>query len=169
MSIQFFLTRRCIGQSVDFFQSVNRSIGQALVIFLVIIKSKKEGKIKITKQKNKKSKTMKVYRIKTNDFSKITSNKNLLTDTQKELLSKYESLTGCKAKKFLPRGKDIVLLIGQDNKYYITSKPVYVDSIAKILESVGIDQDSIIVMNRNTGGQSQELTLDQVKNFLTVD
>jgi len=112
---------------------------------------------------------MKVYRIKTNDFSKITSNKNLLSDTQKELLSKYETITGCKAKKFLPRGKDIVLIIGQDNKYYITSKPVYIDSIAKILESVGIDQDSIIVMNRNTGGQSQELTLDQVKNFLTVD
>ena len=112
---------------------------------------------------------MKVYRIKTNDFAKITSNKNLLTDTQKELLSKYESLTGCKAKKFLPRGKDVVLLIGQDNKYYITSKPVYVDSIVKILQSVGIDQDSIVVMNRNTGGQSQEISLDQVKNFLRVD
>ena len=111
---------------------------------------------------------MKVYRIKTNDFTKITSNKNLLSESQKTLLEKYESLLGIKSKKFLPRGKDIILIIGQDNKYYITSKPVYVDSIVKILESVDIDQDSIIVMNRNTG-QSQELTIDQVKSFLSVD
>lgn len=111
---------------------------------------------------------MKLYRIKTNDFSKLTNNKNLLTSDQKTACEKYESITGIKAKKILPHGKDIVLLIGQDNKYYITSKPAYQDSIVKILQSVGIDNSDIVIMNRSSG-QSVELTIDQVKNILTGD
>ena len=111
---------------------------------------------------------MKVYRIKTNDFSKLTSNKNLLTIEQKNACEKYESIIGQKAKKVLPHGKDIVLIIGQDNKYYITAKPAYQQSLVKILQSVDIDDLDIVIMKRSSG-QAVELTIDQVKNLLTTD
>jgi hypothetical protein len=110
---------------------------------------------------------MKTYRIKTNDFAKLTSNKDLLTNEQKTACEKYENIIGQKAKKVLPHGKDIVLIIGQDNKYYITSKPAYQDSIVKILQSVDIDNDNIIIVNRSSG-QSVDLTIEQVKNLLTA-
>lgn len=111
---------------------------------------------------------MKTYRIKTNDFGKLTSNKNILTDEQKTACEKYESLIGMKAKKVLPHGKDIVLIIGQDNRYYITSKPAYQDSIVKILESVEIDKEDIEIVKRSSG-QAVDLTIEQVKNLLTSD
>lgn len=110
---------------------------------------------------------MKVYRIKTNDFAKLTKNREYLTSEQKQALEKYESLLGIKGEKFLPRGKDIVLVIAQ-GKYYITCKPAYIDSLRGILESVKIPAQDIIVMPR-ASGQAQELTLDQVKNFILHD
>lgn len=110
---------------------------------------------------------MKTYRIKTNDFAKLTSNKNLLTDEQKIACEKYENIIGQKAKKILPHGKDIVLIIGQDDKYYITSKPAYQDSIIKILQSVDIVESDIVIVKRSSG-QSVDLTIEQVKNLLTA-
>ena len=110
---------------------------------------------------------MKVYKIKTNDFSKLTKNREYLTSDQVQALEKYESLLGIKGEKFLPRGKDIVLIIA-GGKYYITCKPVYIDSLRGILESVKIPAQDIVTMNR-TSGQSQELTIEQVKNFILHD
>lgn len=107
-----------------------------------------------------------VYRIKTCEFKNLTNNKNLLTDTQKESLEKYEKLLSIKSKKFLYHGQDIVLIIGQDNKYYITGKKCYQDSIVKILESVNIDSQDIILLNRSSDSNSQDLSIDQLKNFL---
>lgn len=109
---------------------------------------------------------MKVYRIKTNDFAKLTSNKNLLTSEQKTALAKYESLLGIKADKILPKNKDIALIIAS-GKYYITCKPAYVDSLVKILESVDIESQDIILMNRSSVS-GQDLTIEQVKNLLTA-
>lgn len=109
-----------------------------------------------------------IYRIKTCEFKNLTNNKNLLTSTQKELLEKYEKLLSIKSKKFLYHGQDIVLIIGQDNKYYITGKKCYQDSIVKILESVKIPQDSIVLLNRSSN-DSQDLSIAQLKNFLIDD
>jgi len=110
---------------------------------------------------------MKVYRIKTNDFAKLTKNREYLTGDQAQALEKYESLLGIKAEKFLPRGKDIILVIAQ-GKYYLTCKPAYIDSLRGILESVKISASDIIVMNR-ASGQAQELSIEQVKNFILHD
>jgi len=107
---------------------------------------------------------MKVFRIKTNDFAKLTNNKNLLTTEQKTALEKYQNALGIKAEKFLPRGKDIVLIIA-GGKYYITCKPAYQTSLIKILESVDIVQDDIAIMNRTTT-TTQDLTVEQLKNLL---
>lgn len=109
---------------------------------------------------------MKVYRIKTNDFAKLTSNKNLLTNEQKTACEKYESLLGIKADKILPKNKDIALIIAS-GKYYITCKPAYVDSLVKILESVDIESQDIVLMNRSSVS-GQDLTIEQVKNLLTA-
>ena len=108
---------------------------------------------------------MKAYQVKVNDFMRLTNNKNLLSTEQAQALEKYQAILPAQAIKFLPRGKDIVLIIGQDNKYYITSKPVYQPSIVKILEQVGIAQDDIVIVNR-PGQAGQELTIDQLKNIL---
>ena len=107
---------------------------------------------------------MKTYRIKTNDFAKLTSNKNLLTSEQSQALEKYQALIGDKIVKFLPRGKDVVLCITAGGDYFITCKPVYVDSLVKILESVGIEQDKIIILNKPTA--QNDLSIEQIKNLL---
>lgn len=111
---------------------------------------------------------MKNYRIKTGDFSKLTSNKNLLTSEQKTALEKYQNKLGIKPVKFLPKGKDIILIIDDESKYYVTCKPVYIDSVVKILESVSIDSDSIVLMNRQAN-QSNELSVEQLKNILSIE
>lgn len=108
---------------------------------------------------------MKVYSVKVNDFCKLTNNKNLLSTEQAQALERYQSLIPAQASKFLPRGKDIILIIGQDNKYYITAKPVYQSSLVKILESVDIPAQDIILVNRPSAS-GQELTVDQLKNIL---
>lgn len=104
------------------------------------------------------------YSVKVNDFQKITKNKNLLTSEQKIALEKYESILNVKSDKFLPRGKDIILIISE-NEYYITAKPVYVDSIAKILSSVGIQDENIHTITRTSGSQVN-ITVEQLKNLL---
>jgi hypothetical protein len=108
---------------------------------------------------------MKNYCIKVNDFCKLTSNKNLLSTDQAQALEKYQVLIPAQAVKFLPRGKDVVLIIGQDNKYYVTAKPVYQPTLVKILESVDIPAQDIILVNRPSAS-GQELTIDQLKNIL---
>lgn len=109
---------------------------------------------------------MKTYRIKTNDFAKLTSNKNLLTSEQSQALEKYQGLIGDKIVKFIPRGKDVVLCITAGGDYFITCKPVYVDSLAKILESVGIEQDKIKILNKPS--TQNDLSIEQIKNLLTA-
>ena len=114
---------------------------------------------------------MKVYRIKTNDFAKLTNNKNLLTSEQSQALEKYQSLIGDKIVKFMPRGKDIVLCITAGGDYFITCKPVYVDSLVKILESLKDDdgnqiipQDKIKILNKPS--TQNDLSIEQIKNLL---
>ena len=114
-----------------------------------------------------------VYRIKTCEFKNLTNNKNLLTEKQQLHLAQVKNLIGVEPKKFLAHGQEVVLIIGQDNKYYITGKKCYQDSIVKILESIKdesgkcvIPQDSIILLNRSSDSNSQDLSIDQLKNFL---
>lgn len=108
-----------------------------------------------------------IYRIKTSEFKNLTSNKNLLTEQQELSLARYKNLLNIEPQKFLAHGQDIVLIIA-NGKYYITSKPCYQESIIKILESVNIAQDNIVVLRREHNKQSQELTSDELKVMLGI-
>ena len=107
----------------------------------------------------------KLFRIKTSEIAKLTSNKKILTETQEIALNKYCDFFNIEPKKFLAHGQDIVLIIGQDNKYYITSKQCYQPSLINILKSVDIDDNDIVIYNRSTVNNN-EIDIETLKTIL---
>lgn len=107
---------------------------------------------------------MKTYKIKTSDFINLKTVEKITDKNTLEQIEQVEKITGDKIIKNLNKGKNSVLMIGEQGKYYITARPCYIQSLVNILEQVGIEQKNIVQLKKST--QVENITLEQVKNIL---
>jgi len=107
---------------------------------------------------------MKQFKIKTSDFMNLKSVESISDKNTIDSIKAVESISGDKIIKNLNKGKNSVLMIGESGKYYITARPCYIDSLVKILESVGIKSGDIVLMKKQS--QDIELSLDELKQLI---
>lgn len=107
---------------------------------------------------------MRQFRIKTSDFINLKLVDKITDKETLNQIAQVETLTNDKIVRNLNKGKNSVLMIGTSGKYYITARPCYIDSLIKILESVGIESDSIVLLKKQS--QVQDLSVDQLKKLL---
>lgn len=108
---------------------------------------------------------MKTFKIKTSDFINLKKVENIIDKNTLEQVEQVENITSDKIVKNMNKGKNSVLMIGTSGKYYITARPCYVESLVKILESVGITSDKIVQVKKASNTQV-ELSLEQLKTML---
>lgn len=107
---------------------------------------------------------MKQFKIKTSDFMNLKSVESIGEKETIESIKTIEAITGDKIIKNLSKGKNSVLMISESGKYYITARPCYIDSLVKILESVGIKSSDIVLMKKQS--KETELSLEQLKQLI---
>lgn len=109
---------------------------------------------------------MKVFRIKTSDFINLKTVDKITDKNTLDAIAQVEKLTSDKIVRNLNKGKNSVLMIGTSGKYYITARPCYIDSLVKILESVGIESDDIVQLKKSS--TPVDLSIEQLKNLLVA-
>lgn len=108
---------------------------------------------------------MRIYRIKTSDFKNLI-NVDLLDKDKKSQVKAIESKYNCKAKRALIKATQVAMIITESGQYIITCKPCYQKSLLDILESVNIDLEKQVLIDKKEYKTSQELSIDELKAIL---